>query len=99
MEYKAEKAKSVQDKLTKDRERISVKPRKQPPREAVIAAAAAAAAEEEERELDIVHSDSEDIDSDISNDFTDSYELSDVFNSNGSFCTDSEYQEINGIDR
>ena len=66
---------------------------------AAAATAAAAAEEEEERKLDIVHSDSEDIDSDISNDSTDSYGLSDVFKSIGSFCTDSEYQELSGVDR
>ena len=105
LDFKAEKAKIAQDKLTKVKERISVKPRKQPPREAVAAAAAAAAAaataaaEEEERELDIVHSDSEDIDSDISNDSTDSYGLDEVYKSIGSFCTDSEYQELSGVDR
>ena len=53
--------------------------------------------EEEEEELEMVHSDSEDIDSDIS---TDSYGFSDVFRSIGAYCTDSEFQELNsGVDR
>ena len=44
MEYKAEKAKNIKEKLHRDRDRISVNPRKQPPREAAAAATAADAA-------------------------------------------------------
>ena len=47
LDFKAEKAKIAQDKLTKVKERISVKPRKQRPGEA---AAATTAVEEEEEE-------------------------------------------------
>ena len=43
IEYKAEKAKNIKEKLHRDRDRISVNPRKQPPREAAAAAAASAA--------------------------------------------------------
>ena len=85
LEFKAEKVKIAQDKLTKVKERISVKPRKQPPREAAAPAATAAAAAitaaaEEESELKLVHSDSEDIqsESDISNESTDSYGYDEV---------------------
>ena len=41
----------------------------------------------------MVHSDSEDIESDISDDSSASYCLSDVFRSMGDHCTDSEFQE------
>ena len=40
IEYKAEKAKNIKEKLHRDRERIAVSPLKQPPREVAAAAAA-----------------------------------------------------------
>ena len=93
IEYKAEKAKNIKEKLHRDRDRISVNPRKQPPREAAAAAAAAA----ELQYIEMVHSDSEDLDSDIS---TDSYGLDDVYGQVGAYCTDTEFHELNsGVER
>ena len=102
LDFKAEKAKIAQDKLAKVKEKISVTPRKQPPREAAAAAAAAEEEEEEESECELVHSDSEDIqsESDISNESTDSYGYDEVLKSMVSYCTDSEYQDLlSGVDK
>ena len=45
----------------------------------------------------MVHSDSEDLDSDLS---SDSFGLDDVWGKVGAYCTDTEFHELNsGIDR
>ena len=60
IESKAEKTRNVKEKLDRDWERIAVTPRKQPPREAAAA---------ELEYIEMCHSDSEDMDSDVSTDF------------------------------
>ena len=104
LEVKAEKAKLAQDKLARVKEKISVPPRKQPHREAAAAAAAAVAAAaadaDEESEGELVHTDSEDIQSDISIESSDSYDYDKVLQSMVSYCTDSEFQDLlSGVDK
>ena len=85
LESKAEESISIKEKLDRDRERAAVSPRKQPPREAAAA------------ELDYCHSDSEDMDSDVS---TDSLGYEEVIGKYGVQVTDTEINEINsGVDR
>ena len=74
-ESKAQKIKIIKEKLSKDRERVVVTPRKQPPREAAAA------------ELDYCHPDSEDMDSDVS---TDSFGYEEVMGNYGDGVTDTE---------
>ena len=77
----AEKCKTNKEKLDRDRERLAVSPRQQPRREAAA-------------DLDYCHSDSEDLDSDVS---TDSYGYEQVMSGNyGFLVTDTE--NISGID-
>ena len=96
LEVKAEKAKIAQDKLARVKEKISVTPRKQPHREA------AAADADEESEGKLVHSDSEDFqsESDISIGSSESYDYDKEFKSMMPYCTDSEFQDgLSGVDK
>ena len=86
LESKAEKTKSIKEKLDRDRERVAVTPRKQPPKEAAAAA-----------EYDYCNTDSEDCDSDIS---SDSLRYEEVMGKHGDGVTDTEFYEFNsGVDR
>ena len=70
-------------------ERVAVSLRKQPPREAAAAA--------ELEYIEMVHSESENLDSDLS---SDSCGLEDAWGKCGAYCTDTEFHEINsGVDR
>ena len=85
LESKAEKTKSIKEKLDRDRERVAVTPCKQPSREAAAA------------ELDYCHSDSEGMHSDVS---TDSFGYEEVMGKYGVQVTDTEFHEINSeVDR
>ena len=98
MEHNAEKEKSRQAQITKDKDRLPVGTCTQPPREAVAnAAATAVAAAAVRKEFSVVHSDSEDMafasDSDISDDSNSNYCFTDMVNSMGEHYSDTELQE------
>ena len=83
-EFRDEKYNNRLEKLDRGRKRLPVSPRKQPHREAAA-------------ELDYCHSDSEDMDSDVS---TDSLGYEEVIGKYGVQVTDTEINEINsGVDR
>ena len=94
LEHAAEKEKNRQAQITKDKGRLLVGTRTQPPREAVAIAAAAAVAA---KEFSVVHSDSEDMafasDSDFSDDSNSNYCWTDMVNSMGEHYSDTELQE------
>ena len=97
LEHNAEKEKNRQAQITKDKDRLPVGTRTQPPREAVANAAAAAVAAAARKEFSVVHSDSEDMafasDSDISDDSNSNYCFTDMVNSMGEHYSDTELQE------